>query len=139
VLWPVVTETVAERKPAQGQKTGGKALVVDDEIFVRELTASTLEELGYEPLLAGDAVAALDLFRKHRDAVGLAVLDVVMPGMSGDELLDQLRVFAPDLPVVVVSGFADRRALRPGARTEFLQKPFHPEELIAVVKRVATG
>src|SRR5438067_752112 len=68
VLWPVIAEAgpTDTKAPTPARNSAGKALVVDDEIFVREVTASALEELGYEPLLAGDGPAALDLFRKNR-------------------------------------------------------------------------
>jgi signal transduction histidine kinase/ActR/RegA family two-component response regulator len=141
VLWPVASNLssipLAEQprtKPLPIQK----ALIVDDEMFVREVTASTLEELGYEALLAGDGPTALDLFCKHQNEVRLAVIDVVMPGMTGDQLLDELRARSRTLPAVLVSGFTDRRVIKSGSEesTQFLQKPFHPEELIAMVKRV---
>jgi FixJ family two-component response regulator len=62
----------------------------------------------------------------------------MMPGMTGDQVLDAIRAICPTLPVVLVSGFADRRVIRAGlgTRTEFLQKPFHPEDLMAVVRRL---
>jgi DNA-binding response OmpR family regulator len=66
------------------------------------------------------------------------VLDVVMPSMTGDQLLRELRAIEPDLPAVMVSGFTDRRVIgaEAGPHTEFVQKPFHPEELIAALQRV---
>jgi CheY-like chemotaxis protein len=141
VLWPVVAGPAAgpaPTRPAQPGVVANRALVVDDEMYVRELTASTLQDLGYEPLVAGDAAAALDLFRRHRGEVRVAVIDVVLPGTSGEELLGQLRALAPHLPVVMVSGLAGRRgADAAAAPTEFLQKPFHPEELAVAVARVA--
>jgi FixJ family two-component response regulator len=62
----------------------------------------------------------------------------MMPGMSGDQVLEALRELAPDLPAVLVSGFTDRRTVKTafGPRTAFLQKPFHPEELMEVVRRL---
>ena len=86
-----------------------------------------------------EATAALDLARHAGDdGVRVAVIDVLMPGMTGDELLARLRAIDPRLPAVLVSGFADRRVMGGalGPRTEFLQKPFHPEELVTVVRRV---
>jgi signal transduction histidine kinase/CheY-like chemotaxis protein len=147
VLWPVTgTDSAAlpcaELAPAPVRRSAGKALVVDDEMYVREVTASTLEELGYEPLLAGNGMAALDLFRLGQgDGILVAVIDVMMPGMTGDQLLGELRAINPHLPAVLVSGFTDRRVVKPdtGPRTEFLRKPFHPEELITVVKRVTAA
>jgi CheY-like chemotaxis protein len=107
-------------------------------MFVREVAASTLEELGYEPLLAADGPGGLEVFRRHRDRVRVAVVDVVMPGMGGEQVLDVLRAEVPGLPVVLVSGYTDRRLVKPSPceRVEFLQKPFHPEDLARVVQRL---
>jgi PAS domain S-box-containing protein len=112
------------------------ALVVDDEIYVREVAASTLEELGYEPVIAADGPGGLALFREHRVRVRVAVVDVMMPGMSGEEVVAALRGQEPALPVVVMSGFTDRQAVKTGTGVEFVQKPFHPEDLAAAVQRV---
>jgi CheY-like chemotaxis protein len=139
VFWPVPESPTASAatepiKPTQTFLM--KALVVDDEMYVRELTASSLRDLGYETLLAGDGVTALEQFRQHQQQVRLAVIDVVMPGMTGDLLVEKLRLLAPTLPVIIVSGFTDRNVIKPGTETitRFLQKPFHPEELLSVVK-----
>jgi DNA-binding NtrC family response regulator len=67
------------------------------------------------------------------------VSDVVMPGMSGDELVAAIRVEAPDMPAVLISGYSDGRSSPRDARTEFLQKPFRPEELAAAVRRVVSS
>ena len=135
-LWPVVVAT--SNAGPTSRSTVGKALVVDDEMYVREVTASTVQEMGFEPLVAGDGPTALSLFSQHRDSIRVVVLDVVMPGMTGDQLLRELRLLAPNIPAVIVSGFNDRRVIGPaaGIETAFVQKPFHPEELIAAVRRV---
>ena len=124
--------------PARRARPAVAALVIDDELFVREVTASTLEEMGFAPLLAADGPSGLALFQAHRDAIQVAVIDVVMPGMTGDQVLAAIRATAPALPVVLVSGFTDRRVLPVGGdpHTEFLQKPFHPEDLMAVVRQL---
>jgi PAS domain S-box-containing protein len=136
VLWPEVSPAAIE-EPAT-PRLSGQALVVDDEASVREVTAASVRGMGFESLLAGDGAAALELFRRHHPTIRVAVLDVVMPGMGGDQLLRELRVISPNLPAVLVSGFTDRSAVESivGATTEFVQKPFHPEELIAAIQRV---
>jgi PAS domain S-box-containing protein len=141
VYWPPAeyvrlppTEPTDPAPPAPARA----ALIVDDEMYVREVAASTLEELGYIPLLAGDGVSGLETFRANRAAVRVVVLDVVMPGMTGDELLAAIRTEAPGTPAVLISGYSDRRPAERDRRTEFLQKPFRPEELAAAVRRVSS-
>jgi PAS domain S-box-containing protein len=135
---PAAARPPEQAEPARADRPAGAALVVDDEMYVREVAASTLEELGFQPILAGDGPAGVELFRRHRGAVRVAVVDVVMPGMTGEQVLAGLREIEPTLPVVLISGFTERRLTRPAKdpRVEFLQKPFHPEELIAAVQRV---
>ena len=137
VYWPAVADAVTAAKPRL-TRPAVAALIIDDEMFVREVTASALEEIGFAPLLAADGPTGIELFRRHRDTVKVAVIDVMMPGMTGDLVLEALRAIEPLLPVVLVSGFTDRRVLKTGhgTRTEFLQKPFHPDELMAVVQRL---
>jgi CheY-like chemotaxis protein len=137
VYWPAVLDT-APAGPARRARPTVSALVIDDEMYVREVTASTLEELGFAPLLAADGPSGIALFQQHRGAVKVAVIDVMMPGMTGDQVMEALRAIDPTLPVVLISGFTDSRVLKAGqsACTEFLQKPFHPEDLMAVVRRL---
>jgi signal transduction histidine kinase len=136
VLWPEVVPTTSDN-PATPHLSG-HALVVDDEESVREVTAATVRELGFESILAGDGDTALELFRRYEQSIRVVVLDVVMPGMGGDRLLSELRAISPGLPAVLVSGFTDRGAVESmvGTTTEFVQKPFHPEELTAAIRRV---
>lgn len=146
VYWPVSAPTAPAATSALTPAPRGAArspapvaaLVIDDEMFVREVTASALEEIGFAPLLAADGPSGLELFARNRDSVKVAVIDVMMPGMTGDAVLATLRRVAPDLPAVLVSGFTEQRLLKSalGPRTEFLQKPFRPEDLMAAVRRL---
>ena len=60
VLWPVIASEPAATPAAVGRALPGQALIVDDEMYVREVTASTLLEIGYEPLMAGEGITALN-------------------------------------------------------------------------------
>jgi DNA-binding response OmpR family regulator len=80
---------------------------------------------------------ALDLFRQRREEIGLVLLDVLMPGLSGDETARVLRRLDPEVKILLSSGctadaIADRVS---GLRTEgFLQKPYRAQELVAKVR-----
>ena len=141
VLWPIEPRLADVSRPSAApppKASAGHALVVDDEMYVREVAASTLEELGYEPLLAADGETGVELYRAQWRTVRVAVIDVVMPKMNGDQVLAAIRAMDPTLPAVVMSGYTDRRTIRAaaGTRTEFLQKPFLPDELANAVRRV---
>lgn len=114
-----------------------KILVVDDEPVVRELTVEILRRSGYRPHGVESARVALDLLEEER--FDLLVSDVVMPEMTGVELVDELRARSHDLPVVLMTGGSQEpertsNALRLGA-CGLVYKPFSQQELTAAVER----
>lgn len=114
-------------------------LVVDDEAAVRGLVAETLELAGHEVVAVASGAEALAAVTIHRpDCV---VLDVMMPGMSGLEVLAELRAepSTADLPVVMLSARADDASTWKGwsaGASLYLTKPFDPLELQAQVDRL---
>ena len=80
-------------------------LIVDDEPLVRRHVRMVLEQCGYTVLEAEDGRSALELFRRERDRIALILLDLSMPGMSGQEVLPQVRALEPAVPVVVFTGY----------------------------------
>ncbi|HWR52951.1 MAG TPA: PocR ligand-binding domain-containing protein [Bryobacteraceae bacterium] len=143
VFFPVATSAVVTRARVSEEKVDlggqGTVLVVDDEKFVRDLAKCSLERRGYEVLLAENGPAAIDAVRLDQDRIRLVVLDLSMPGMSGEETLPRLRELKPDLEVIVSSGFSQAEALRPFQDTRvsgFIQKPYTVQELARQVKLV---
>src|SRR5438094_9168988 len=108
----------------------GRVLVVDDDAMSRVQLAALVRQQGYEPIVASDGAEALAVI--EREAVDVVLLDMLMPGMSGLEVLEHLaaRGLTPALPVVVVSALTEREpriaALERGA-TDFLTKPVDPD------------
>jgi DNA-binding response OmpR family regulator len=117
-----------------------RILVVDDEVSLRDVLARLLEREGHEVLTAGDGVEGLRLWRERGAAV--VILDIHMPRSDGIETLVQLRALAPALPVIVISGGDQTRALgllgdaRLLGATRTLAKPFSLSELTAAVNSV---
>jgi putative nucleotidyltransferase with HDIG domain len=107
-----------------------RVLVVDDEAAIVNVVAEALRLSGYEPVGVGSAEAALERLAEQK--FDLVVTDVMMPGLSGLELLRRIRVAEPNVVVVVVTGKATLdvaiEALESGAHA-FLIKPFTPSEL----------
>ncbi|WP_051822611.1 hybrid sensor histidine kinase/response regulator [Desulfonatronum thiodismutans] len=107
-------------------------LVVDDEEMVRDLSVEALGHLGYAVLTANDGVEAVRVFQEHHQRIACVLLDLMMPNMDGVTAFTELRKIAPDVPVVLCSGYSSREAEqrfaadRPGA---FLQKPFSIDAL----------
>ncbi|HXE81126.1 MAG TPA: PAS domain-containing protein [Vicinamibacterales bacterium] len=111
-------------------------LLVEDEEQVRSLVARALQWSGYRVRAAANGREALELVREESDRVALVVTDVVMPGMSGPEMVRRLRESRPDLRVLYISGYAGDSFLRdrPEEGTGFLQKPFTTRRLLRRVR-----
>lgn len=137
-LWLPISATIAEGSYAPSTPTPtsadrGVVLLVDDEDVVRASTADMLEELGYEVLEAASGEAGLALVAEGA-VPDLLVTDHLMPGMSGVELAQALRATLPDLPVLIVSGYADVEDLSPGLAR--LTKPFRSAELATCLAQI---
>ncbi|MFB4393845.1 MULTISPECIES: sigma-54-dependent transcriptional regulator [unclassified Pseudomonas] len=117
-----------------------KVLLVEDDRVLRQALSDTLEIGGFEHHAVGSAEEALEAV--VRDAYGLVVSDVNMPGMDGHQLLAQLRRHHPQLPVLLMTAHAavERavEAMRQGA-VDYLVKPFEPKALLSLVERHGAG
>jgi CheY-like chemotaxis protein len=107
-------------------------LVADDSRPFAELIRVSLEEAGYEVITAHTGLAAVAAV-EHND-VALAVLDVLMPGMSGDVVAERLHLVVPQLPIVLMTGADQAFAATSGLHV--LRKPFPHEELLEIVRRL---
>jgi CheY-like chemotaxis protein len=132
--------TVAEARPAAPCATApvdwhhtGQALVIDDEEPVRNVTAQILARFGLTPLVADGGEAGLAIFRENPAAFEVVVLDLVMPGMNGEQTLEALRKVRPEVRVLLVSGYTEGDLLRrfgpERGRLAFLSKPYTREAL----------
>jgi CheY-like chemotaxis protein len=107
-------------------------LVVDDEPSVLSYIAGVLAKAGYRVLSAHSAAAAIELFDRREGCVHLLLTDVVMPGMNGPDLAQELQRRKPDLPVLFIAGLPDSAVIRQGVLARgmrLLPKPFLPPDL----------
>jgi DNA-binding response OmpR family regulator len=100
------------------------------------LAKSVLKMHGYRVLEAANGADAIAIAREHPDAIDLLLTDVVMPGISGNTLLEQLRELRPSLRVILMSGYSEDPAMVMAAGGAYIQKPFDPDELAAKVREV---
>jgi CheY-like chemotaxis protein len=119
----------------EGLSRRARVLVVDDNEDVRDVLVAYLETLGYHTLKAAGGHDALELLADGGAGVDLLMADYAMPGMSGTELMRAVRAERPRLPVVVITGYADKTDLD-GRLDEaiLLQKPFRINELAAAIE-----
>lgn len=116
------------------RRSGRTILIVDDDAPIRVLLRSILKRAGYETREAKNGQEALDLLSAGFDAM---LLDLMMPGVSGFDVLDQLRKTRPELLrcVIIITALSDKdlRNVNPGEVYRVLRKPFEVDELIRTV------
>jgi PAS domain S-box-containing protein len=126
-------EVVAAGAPA-GRET---ILVVEDEEPLRLLAGRILAAAGYEVLTVGDAAAALEMAARHRDPIHLLFTDVVLPGINGRQLAEQVMARHPGIVVLFTSGYTEDAILRHGVHDEgtpFISKPYTAARLTRAVR-----
>lgn len=132
----------APRRDPVPVTTHGRVLVVDDDEAVLEVATTFLERAGFDVLNASRARVALDLLGDPGVEIDAVVLDLVMPGVSTEALLTELKKLRPGLPVVLTSGYDREQAARrfaDGGPGEFVRKPYGPDELVAGVQAALAG
>ncbi len=114
----------------------GKILIVDDDRSVAEMTGQLLERQGYLPTVCTDSVQALDLFNSDPHRFDLVITDMVMPGLTGEELSCAMLANRPDIPIVLCTGFSKalskEKALKIGIRA-VVYKPIVRKGLIDTI------
>ncbi|MBU4575189.1 MAG: response regulator, partial [Desulfarculus sp.] len=132
---------MAPQAPDAGQVKGGRetVMLVDDEEAILEVVRDVLEQHGYSVLTADSGEGALELFGQGPDKVDLVILDLGMPGMGGDRCLERLLMQAPEVKVIVATGYAgsDKRSemLAAGA-SGFITKPYRLDSLLRTVRQI---
>jgi CheY-like chemotaxis protein len=128
------------KAPSNAALAGGETiLVVEDDARVRKLIAGVLRGHGYTVVEAAPGEDAIRRAKAHRGPVHLAVVDVVMPEMSGPELVQRIAPLFPGMRVLYISGYTDEALAHhhiPESGESFLQKPFLPDALAKKVREV---
>lgn len=144
IYLPAMPDDAPEASPPSSSETspqGGHEtiLVVDDEADLRELTAEALQSFGYTTLMASDGQEALDIYAAEKESIGLVLLDLNMPGMSGQRCLQELLDMDPNARVLILSGYiVDNQAekmLQAGA-AGFIGKPCQIGDLLGKIREV---
>jgi two-component system, cell cycle sensor histidine kinase and response regulator CckA len=126
----------------ESARGSGLVLVVDDEVGIRTMLQTALEELGYTVITAENGAQALELFTRSPGEFEMILLDVVMPVMDGPEAARAIQSQAPDLPILIMSGLGDQDALRNFLTVRiagFVPKPFSPEQLAQAIAIARQG
>mgnify|MGYP000569033885 CR=1 FL=1 len=132
---------IEEENDSEKMRVGGDEIIllVEDEQSIRDVSTQILKSLGYTVLTADAPAEALKIMAQRSGGVDLLITDVVMPGMNGKQLAEELSAKQPGLKVLFVSGYtadviADRGVLHEGVT--FLSKPFTVDELARTIREI---
>jgi len=122
--------------------TGGTVLLVDDEESVRQVASAMLVSCGFAVLAASDGSHAIAQFHQHQDDICCVLCNLTMPDMDGWQTIAALRQLAPDIPVVLTSGYDEDSVMvgdHPAWPQAFLSKPYHAKSLHAALSQAMLG
>jgi PAS domain S-box-containing protein len=128
-----------EKRPAGVQRGTETILLVEDEDQLRQLISTVLGDCGYKVLPAGGTAEGLALCRNNHNEIRLLVTDVILPGMNGRQLAEQVQKISPHTRVLYISGYTSNAIVHYGvldAGLWFLPKPFSLSALVAKVREV---
>jgi CheY-like chemotaxis protein len=132
------TEPVREKAPAPPPPRAGTRtiLLAEDEEMVRELAVRYLTDHGYRVLAARDGDEAVRLLEESGDSVDLCILDVLMPGRSGLQVVEYLRRVRPEMRILLSSGYSEGTLPELGESLHLIEKPYTPQALLEQVRRM---
>ena len=117
----------------------GNIHVIDDEPMVRDLDRSMLEKLGYRVLTAANANEGLRVFKEKMGEIDLVILDVIMPGGGGREVLEAMKEAKPEMLALLSSGYNMAfvgKEFFEDEQVDFIQKPYSMQDLAASVRQI---
>ncbi len=139
---PAVNQPTARGTSPRVDRARGRILLIDDDPSVRAVGQRMLAKLGFEVLAAEDGLSGVRIYSTHRGEFDLVLLDMTMPGLSGDEVCRELRALRSDAKVVLMSGYSEQEATQHFAERSlagFLAKPFRLETLSACIEEALDG
>ena len=123
----------------QDETTVGTVLLVEDEESLRIPASKMLRSKGFSVLEAGDGHAAVDLFRVHQSAIGVVLLDLTLPGLSGKEVLAEVRRIRPGVKVILTTAYSEEMVVNTvGGQRDwaFIRKPYRITDLVQLLRTV---
>ena len=114
-------------------------LIIDDETPIREAIEDILDLIDMQSIGAADGAEGLVLFQEHHAELSMVLLDMQMPGMDGATTYREIRKLAPDIPIIITSGYSQTKTLTQIDQEKaifFLQKPLALNTLIETVESI---
>ncbi len=143
IYLPAIKQVLPEasEKKEGDMPTGGTEtiLIVDDEVFVRDLGVQILSKFGYNVITASDGETALEMYFNGNEKISLVILDLIMPGMGGKKCLDEFLKRDTDVKVVIASGYSpdgDAKSAMDSGAKGFIQKPYNVKNMLREIREV---
>jgi two-component system, cell cycle sensor histidine kinase and response regulator CckA len=132
-------DRLAHPSPAQAGSVSGTVLVVEDEEELRLAVSKMLRKRGFCVVDASDGSAGMKLFRANERKIDVVLLDLTLPGMTGREVLEEMRGLRPDLKVIVTTAYSQATAVKTLAGHQawfYIRKPYRAAELTDLLQTV---
>jgi PAS domain S-box-containing protein len=146
ILLPLIEDTlsqaVAKEERAAVTPLEGLVLLIDDEEVVRDIGADMLKSLGLNCLTAANGSEGIELFKKNAGEISLVILDIEMPGLTGEKVFQALRELRPDVKILIASGYGKEyleAEVFKGKIGAYMPKPFKIEQLSYQVNKILGG
>ncbi len=120
----------------------GRVLLIDDEEKILQVGEQLLQVLGYEVMTCRRGKEAVEVFKREKGNFDLVILDMIMPGMRGQEVFQALRTIKPDIRVLLASGYSidgEASTIMAQGCNGFIQKPFSMEKLSTKIQEILKG
>jgi PAS domain S-box-containing protein len=146
ILLPVFEQqflpAAPREEPAPAAPLEGLVLLIDDEEVVREIGSDMLKTLGLKCLTAANGTEGIELFKKNSAEITLVILDIEMPGISGEKVFHILRELRPEIKILIASGYGKdylETEIFKSKISHFIPKPFKTEQLSYQVNKLLGG
>ena len=140
IYLPVSTESDNNSTPlAEGLERGTETiLLVDDEEFILKICTKLLNQLGYHVITAESGPKAIEIFISKKDQIDLVILDMLMPQMNGAEVARNIRSIAPDMGILISSGYnlEEDGVKKKSDVNGYIQKPFKLQQLSTAIRNI---
>jgi len=130
--------TIVASSTNEAATVSGTVLVVEDEETIRFAVAKRLQKELLSVIEAGDGTTGVNLFRANKGKIGVVLLDVTLPGMSGREVMEELRRIQPGVKVILTSAFSEGEVLSLVGQQHswgYLRKPYQLSELMSLIRK----
>jgi two-component system, cell cycle sensor histidine kinase and response regulator CckA len=137
---PPKTLTKPEEEEIQSApSTTTTILIIDDEAGIADMAREVLESESFSVLVELNPIVGIEIYKQHQNDIGLVLLDLTMPEMSGKEVMELLQEINPDLKIIISSGYTESEVKQKIGKSRpcgFIQKPYPLESLLSMVKKL---